>query len=660
MTTAFPALSSPFQIGKLTIKNRFVMAPVTTGSYLAPDGTFTPDGIEYFVRRAEGGFGLLQTGALSTDTQVDPAGALGNSILTNPAGFLATSDAMITRTRAYNARFFIQLTMGLGRNYAGLYGPSANPVFGAPDQTSPVITVDQIKLKIDQMIQGATMAQKAGFDGVEVHAIHWGYLLDQFASAMTNHREDEYGGSLENRLRPAIEIVQGIKAACGADFPVTVRLGLKGYVKDWMQGTISGEGEKFRTLEEGVRICQILEAAGYDGFDVDTGVYDSFYYACPPMYLERGYMNDLARAAKEGVSVPIICGSRMGDVQVDEKAIEEGCYDAVALGRPMFADPDIAKKVEAGTPERIRPCIACNQGCLGRLFAGLPSGCAVNPEIGRPASYRLQPAAIQKRVVVVGGGVAGMEAARTAALRGHEVTLFEKTGRLGGHLISGGAHDFKSEVRELNAWYQRELVELGVDIRLETEATPDVVAAIAPDAVVLAVGSSAITPRIEGIDSEKCVGCIDALLETKPIGQKVVVVGGGLVGCELALDLIHKGKDVEIVEALPAILSSGPAVPYPNMEYLNDAFADHKTPIHTGTKIVAITDEGAVVEPTEGGDQRTIAADTVVIAIGFRPRPTHAEDYKGLGAEVYEIGDCRKVANILTAIWDGYEVAHTL
>lgn len=660
MAKQFPALNSPFNIGMVTIKNRFVMAPVTTGSYLNPDGSFSPAGIEYFVRRAQGGMGLLQTGALTTDTEVDATSSLGGAFRTSPAAFLATSDAMLNRTRAYGAKFFVQLTLGLGRNAPGLYGPSENPVFGAPNTMSPALTVDQIHRKVEQLVEAAGIAKQAGFDGVEVHSIHWGYLLDQFASALTNRREDEYGGTLENRLRVSREIVEGIKQTCGEDFPVTMRLGLKSYAKDFMQASFDGEGEKYRTLEEGVRICQLLESYGYDALDVDTGVYDSFYYACPPMYLPRGYMVELAEKAKGAVGIPVIVGSRMGDVQVDERAIEEGKFDAVALGRPMMADPDLPRKVQSGRADKIRPCIACNQGCLGRLFGGLPCGCAVNPEVGREGEGPLAPAPIKKHVVVVGGGVAGMEAARTARRRGHDVTLLEQTDALGGHLLTGGAHDFKVEVRELNAWYQGELADLGVDVRMGVEATPELIDSLGPDAVVLAAGSVPVMPPIEGADNPKCVGCVDALRNEGALGQHVVVVGGGLVGCELALDLINKGREVEIVEALPAILSSGIPVPLPNMMYLNDAFAYHGTPVHTSTKIVAVTDEGAVVESVEGGERSVLAADSVVIAVGFKSRTSMASELVGRGYEVYEVGDGRQVGNILTSIWDAYEVAHAL
>lgn len=661
MKGRYQALNSPFCIGKVQVRNRFVMAPTTTGSYLAPDGSFSREGIEYFVRRAEGGMGLLQSGALMTDCRIDPPSALGASFMATPESrqaFIVSSEALLNRLRAYGSEMFIQITAGVGRNGEGSFGPSENPCFSAPDKMNPVLTRDQIKQKIQMMVEAAEVVRQAGFPGVEVHAIHWGYLLDQMASALTNRRDDEYGGDLAGRMRMCTEIVEGIKRACGDDFAVTVRLGLKSYVKGFNQGSIDGEGEAYRTIEEGVEICRILEAAGADGLDVDTGVYDSFYYACPPMYVRRGYIVDLARRAKEAVGIPIICGSRMGDVNAAERAIEEGAIDAVAIGRPMLADPDLPRKVERGEVESIRPCIACNQGCLLRLFDGLPAGCAVNPEIGRGFSYRTTPALVKKRVVVVGGGVAGMEVARTATLRGHNVTLLEKGDRLGGHLLSGGSHEFKVEVRELNAWYQHELYDLGVDVRTECEATLDGIVSLKPDAVVLAVGSTAVMPEVEGIDHPKVLGCIEALTHEERVGERVAVVGGGLVGCELSLDLVNKGHDVTIVEALPQILSAGLPVPLPNAMYLRDAFAQAKVPILTGMRLVAVTDAGVVVGGAEG--TRTLAADTVVIAVGFQPRESMAQDLKGRGFDVFEVGDGREVGNILTSVWDAYEVAHTL
>lgn len=661
MAKQFEGLCSPLKIGGITIKNRFCAAPVTTGCYTGAKGEYSKEGIEYWVRRAQGGFGLIFSGAHIVDTEVDPYKAGGPTMVENPAAFRKAGIELNSRLRAYGAHMFVQLSMGLGRNYPGLYAPSELPVYGTVDKTSPALTTEQIKTKISKVVRAAAIVKASGFSGVEIHAIHWGYLLDQFAMELTNHRTDEYGGTLENRLRAAKEIVQGIKMVCGPNFPVSIRLGLQTFIKDFGKATLTGQEEAGRTLEEGVRIAKLLESYGYDALNVDTGVYDSFYYACPPMYLKRGYMIELAEACKKEVRIPVLVGSRMADPFLSEQALQEGKLDAVVLGRPALADPDYPKKIMAGHAEKIRPCIACNQGCHYRtLTLGVQAGCAVNPEIGHDAGYRVTPALHKKKVLVVGGGVAGMEAARTSALRGHDVTLIEKSNALGGLLIPGGKHDFKVEVRELNAWYQQELNSLQVDIHMNEEATPETIRAFKADAVILATGSTAVIPPLPGMDHEKTVTCIEALNGTKPVGSKVVIVGGGLVGCELALDYIQKGKDVTIVEAMDAILSSGEGVPVPNKQMLKDYFEYYNTPVLTGHKLDSVNGQGAVVTSTKDGEKKTLEADTVIIAVGFKPAPSFAQDLYETGAEIYQIGDGNRVGNILTAIWDGYEVAHSL
>jgi len=323
------------------------------------------------------------------------------------------------------------------------------------------------------VVKSAKIAKDSGFAGVEVHSIHWGYLLDQFALSMMNHRTDEYGGSLENRLRAAREILEGIKQECGGDFPVSMRLGLKTFVKGFEQATLTVEEEIGRTIEEGIEIAKLLESYGYDCLNVDTGIYDSFYYACPPMYMPKGYMVELAAKAKAAVNIPILAGGRMNDPEIAEAAIRDEKIDAVVMGRAALADPEYPNKVLTGHTEKIRPCIACNQGCITRLQQGKQPTCAVNPAAMREIRFAMRPAVQAKKVVVVGGGVAGMEAARTAALRGHNVSLYEKKQELGGNLIPGGSHSFKKEVRELNAWYQNELNNLPVEIHMGEGVTAE-------------------------------------------------------------------------------------------------------------------------------------------------------------------------------------------
>jgi len=655
----YDALFQPYKIGKVEIKNRFTVIPMTMGG-LAYDeeGGFSENLIHYFELRAKGGFGLIIPGAATTDYHVDPYSALGPNVNTNEHWKVKAKE-LVDRVHAGGARIFCQLTMGLGRNYPGLPGPSENPVWRNPEVKSPELTKEQIKQKIADLVDGAVVAKKCGYDGVEIHAMHWGYLLDQMAMAFYNRRTDEYGGSLENRLRCAKEIVEGIHEKCGRDFPVGMRLGLKTFIKDYDKATLHGDEEVGRTLEEGIEISKLLESYGYDFLDTDTGTYDSFYYACPPMYNPQGFMIPLAAAAKKEVSIPIIAGGRMQDYDLALAAVEKGEIDAVGLGRPSLADPEYPNKLCAGTPEKIRPCIGCNMGCFRRCVeTGEPVSCAVNPQAGRETIMGLKPAETKKKVVVVGGGVAGMEVARTAALRGHDVTLFEKSDHLGGHIVEAGAHSFKKEIKNLNAWYQNELKELNVNIKMEHEPCIKCIQKENADVIVLATGSNVSAPKIPGL--EKAVDSLSAIDHPELLGENVVIIGGGLVGCEIAMDEANQGKKVTVVEALDDIMAAGGAgAPYPNKQMVVDIFADKGVKVCTNTKLVEVTDEGACVE-TSDGKKVLIPADTVISAMGFRPAPNLKEEWKELNIPICEIGDATGAGTILKAIWDGYEVANNI
>ena len=515
------------------------------GSYITPEGEFTKDGIDYFVRRAQGGFGLLFIGAMACDKEVDPDVRFCANPNKDPAAFRATSLELNRRANAYGAKVFAQMTMGLGRNYPGCVAPSAVPTYGMPDVIAPEITVEQIHRKIEIYADTCKLIQDCGYAGVDVHAMHWGYLLDEFANPLTNLRTDDYGSTLENRTRIMKELREAIAERCGWDFPITVRLGLRSYLKDVNHGDVTGEHEAGRTVEESVEIARLLESYGYNGLSVDTGVYESYYYACPPMYIERGYAIEMAAAVKAAVSIPVLLGGRMGKAEMDEAAVADGKITGVVLGRPSLADPDFPKKTLMAKAEEIRPCIACNQGCLYRLNeAFVDARCAVNPQAGQGMENNIEKALVRKKVVVVGGGVAGMEAARVCALRGHEVSLYEKTDRLGGNLIPAGAHRFKVEIRELNEWYQRQLANLGVDVHMNAEMNAEKIVALKPDAVVFGIGSNAVMPRVPGIDHPKAVSCVDVLLGKRRLGDNVVIVGGGLVGCEIAYEALLDGKKV--------------------------------------------------------------------------------------------------------------------
>ena len=655
----YDILNTPYKIGNVEIKNRYLVIPMTMGglSY-DEEGGFSDNLINYFVLRAKGGFGLIIPGAAATDYHVDPYSALGRNVNTNPH-WRERAKVLVDTIHENGAKIFCQITMGLGRNYPGLPGPSENPVWRNPDQKSPELTTEQMKQKIADVIEGAVVAKECGYDGVEIHAMHWGYLLDQIGMAFYNRRIDEYGGSLENRLHAAKQIVEGIHEACGRDFPVGMRLGLKTYIKDYDKATLTGEEEVGRTLEEGVEIAKLLEQYGYDFLDVDTGTYDSFYYACPPMYNPQGFMIPLAAAAKAAVNTPILAGGRMQDYDLAAAAVEKGEIDAVGLGRPSLADPDYPNKIFAGTPEKIRPCIGCNMGCFRRCVeTGEPVSCAVNPQAGRELVLPLKEGEGDKKVVVVGGGVAGMEAARTAARRGYRVTLFEKPDYLGGHIVEAGAHSFKKEIAKLNQWYQQELQELGVDVPLNHEPCINCIKKEEPDAIILATGTDVATPNIPGLSN--AVSSLDAINNPEQLGQRVLIAGGGLVGCEIALDEANKGKQVTIVEMLDEIMAAGGAgAPYPNKQMIEDLFENKGVRVLTGTKLVEVSADGAEVEKADGTTE-TIPADTVVSALGFRPTPNLKEEWSELGVPMCEIGDATGAGTILKAIWDAYEAANNI
>ncbi len=639
------------KVGGMTIPNRFVMAPMTFAAFNGELG-YTDLAVEYYTRRAKGGIGMIVTGAIGTDGKVDPYSAFGAIPLNNEEEWITRAKKLTDSVHKEGSKIIAQLSMGLGRNYPMLPAPSVLPVY-ASDQQSPELTIEQIKLKIQQMIDTSRLAKEAGFDGIEVHAMHWGYLLDQFGMNFFNHRTDEYGGPLENRLRAAKEIVEGMHEVCGKDYPIGMRLGLKTFVKDFDKATLTGEEEVGRTIEEGVEVSKLLEKYGYDFLDVDTGTYDSFYYACPPMYLEQGFMIQYAAKAKEAVSIPVFAGGRMQDFSQDIEALKNNKIDGVTLGRPTLADPDIANKVMNGQLDDIRPCIACNLGCFHRgISEGKPGSCAVNPMAAREDEKVIKPATDSKNVLVVGSGVAGMEAARVLKLRGYNVSLVEATDKLGGHLIEGGTHSIKKEVIQLNNWYIKQLKDLDIDIKLNTTVTVDDINNKDIDAVVLAIGSKANMPPIPGL--EKALVSLDAITHEEKIYGHVVVVGGGLVGCEIALDEAKKGHQVTVIEALDSIMGLD-GTPIPNNQMMHDLFDYYKIDVYTETKLVEVKDQEIIVE--NNGQQETISYDTLINALGFKPNTLDTEAIK---VPVYIIGDAVSAKTILNAIWTGFDTANEI
>ncbi len=662
MDSKHEVLFSPMKIGSLEIKNRYVMAPIGPGGLCDADGSFNYRGVEYYVERAKGGAGLIMTGVTMVENEIEQCALPSMPCPTlNPLNFIKTGKILTERIHAYDAKIFLQLSAGFGRvSIPSIVGstavaPSPIPHRWLPDVTCRELSIDEVKTYIRKFADSAEIAKKAGFDGIEIHAVHEGYLLDQFAISMFNQRTDEYGGSLENRLRFATDIVKAIKERCGANYPVSLRYSIKSFIKDWKSGGLPGEDfvEKGRDIPEGIEAAKLLEAAGYDAFNGDVGSYDSWYWSHPPMYQEKGLYLPFNKILKGILKVPVITAGRLDNPDLAADSIVSGKTDFVALARPLLADAALPNKVRAGKVDRIRPCLSCQEGCMGRLAKYAQVSCAVNPACGREADYALLPALEKKSVMIVGGGIAGMEAARVASLRGHIVTLYEKSDRLGGVVIPGGVPDFKEDDHALLKWYERELRELKVPLVFNTEVTEEMVLKASPDVLIVATGSK--PKRLKIGDAANVYTAEDVLNGIKPAGESTIIIGAGLVGCETALWLYDQGKKVTIVELADRILALAGPLCHANHDMLADLLEFKKIEVMTSSCVTAPAEGGFMVK--RGGEQVFVAADSAILAIGYVSERSLYEKVRNKVPEVYTFGDSREVSNIMYAIWDAYEVA---
>lgn len=659
----YQTLFTPIQIGKLTLKNRFAMAPMGPLGLGDSEGGWNQRGIDYYTRRAQGGTGLIITGVTFSDCEVETQSMPNAPNSTyNPVHFVRTSREMTERVHAYGAKIFLQMSGGFGRVTIPTNLGEFPPVAPSPiphrwlDKTCRELTRDEIHKIIESFGKGAFNAKRAGFDGVEIHAVHEGYLIDQFAIAFFNHRTDEYGGSLENRLRFAKEIREEIAKTCGWDFPVAVRFSPKSMLKDWRKGALPNEEfeEKGRDLEEGLQTAKLLEAYGYDALDVDVGCYDAWWWNHPPMYMEKGPYRKYAKLVKEIVKVPVFMAGRMDTPEMAESCVKDGTCDVISLGRPLLADPDYVKKLRTNHVCEIRPCISCQEGCMGRIQTYSMINCAVNPQAARERVTAYEPVARKKRVLIAGGGVAGCEAARVLAERSHEPVLYEASERLGGNLLPGGAPAFKEDDLQLVKWYENELERLRVPVYLNTRVTKEMVLESDCDAVIVATGSR---PKMFSLGDDEKVYCAEqVLMNQKDPGDRVVVVGGGLVGCEMALDLAQKSKKVTILEALPKIMAVNGPICSANKEMLEELLPFHGVNIICNAKVTGFKD-GAVSYETAGKAEK-LDTDSVILSVGYRSADELYHELEFDVADLYLLGDAGKVSNIMYAIWDAFEVAN--
>jgi len=627
-------LLEPIRIGEMWLKNRIVMAPM--GTRLASEiGAVTGATKEYYKERARGGVGLIIT---ETSWVSYPAGKYGLTHLrADEDRFIAGLNDLAEVVQAEGARIALQLY------HAGRYGVGLDLV-SASDVPHPFngivprpLNSEEIKSLVEAFAESAGRARQAGFDAVEIHGAH-GYLINQFLSPYTNRRTDEYGGTIEGRARFALEIVQAVRRKVGSKFPIIFRMSADEFVEGGLK------------LDESKVIAQMLEGAGVNALHVSAGIYESISWMMQPPARPKACLIHLAQGIKQKVSIPVISVGSITDPMLAEQILKEGKTDLVAMGRSLIADPEVPKKTAQGKFEDIRPCIRCNR-CVERIFSHRRIRCTVNAFAGREAEFKLRPSQQPKSVLVVGGGPGGMEAARVLALRGHQVSLWEKRQRLGGLLPSAAQPPHKEELLEFTRWLEKQIEHLGVDIKLNSEVTPETVAELKPDAVIVATGSSPCVPQFPMSREANVVQAQDVLEETVNSGDTVIVAGGGTVGSETAEFLAEKGKQVTIVEMLDDIATDMEAI---TRSLLLARVREKGVRVLTSRRVREVTPKGLVVVDKEENEEELLA-DMLVLAIGSQPNRELLEKLSEKVAEVYAVGDCVMPRKIMNAV---YEAAH--
>lgn len=638
--STFDHILAPGRIGRLELKNRVLMPPMGSGMGTA-EGWFSERQCAYYAERARGGAALIVTELTAAVTDFEILAGL-NRADTDEAipGIRALADAV----HAAGGKLAVQLTAGQGRNNPAFtadrppVSASDNPNFFAPDVLCRPLETEEVATIVRRFGEAALRCAAAGVDMIDVHG-HTGYLIDQFLGRQWNRRTDQYGGSVENRTRFAAEIVQAIKGAVPG-MPVSFRLS----VSNRMPGS--------RDAAEAQQIALILQEAGVDLMMADDGAYDAMDYVFPPYYLGDAPMVGAAQTLKEVLSIPVLAVGNLNPENA-EAVLAAGDADFVGIGRGLIADPEWVDKLAAGRRDDIRPCIRCNQMCIGNVFAGVPLSCAVNPQAGFEVEREIHPAPAGKRVAVVGGGPGGLEAARVAALRGHTVDVYDRADHLGGVLWPAATPEFKKELRSMIGWWERQIARLPITVHLGTHVSADSPDLEGADEVIVATGSTPIRPAIPGIDGDNVMEVIEAHLGARgPVGHRVVVAGGGLSGADLALELAESGHEVTIVEMAPELAADMLAL---NKIPLVRGLLEHGVQILTGHTVTAIDDAGVTVEGPDG--ERHVDADTVVTAFGVRPASTLGD---ALGDRATAVGDCVQPAKVGEAINAGYLAALTL
>jgi 2,4-dienoyl-CoA reductase-like NADH-dependent reductase (Old Yellow Enzyme family)/thioredoxin reductase len=644
----FKKLFRPGKIGALEIKNRIVMNAM--GTLLEnTDGSVSDRLIGYYEARAKGGAGLI----VSCHTRVVPhprrEGWMGIAIWDDK--FIPGWKELVKKVHRYGAKFFIQLGhdgrqgLSVGKN-GQLERVAPSPISCPYVREIPrELSLEEIEEIREKFVEAAVRAREAGLDGVGLHGAH-GYLLGQFISPSSNKRTDKYGGSLENRLRFLVEIIKAIRSRVGRDYPILLRMNSFESVPDGL------------TLEDARVIAPILVEAGLDAVDVSAGTYAHLELVIPPGEMRPGFNVIGAETVKKVVDVPVIANGRINDPIIAEQILAEGRADFIGMSRAFLPDPEWPLKASAGNLEDINRCIGCCQGCLhpDGIFGGNPISCVLNPMVGKEKEIELTLATKAKKVVIVGGGPSGLEAARVAALRGHNVTLFEKTNRLGGQFAISAHAPFRQDNAMAVSWLSRQVEKNGVRVMLGKEVTPELIKEQRPDVVVIASGAVPIVPDIPGIDRPNVVTALDVLAGKIKVSGKVVIVGGGLVGCETADFLGERGVNGTIIEALSEIAVDCPMT---SKVLLLKRLSRYGVTIFTSASLKEILDEGVVIKK-DGKEEIIRGMDYIVLAMGMKPVENLSSQIKNKVAEVHIIGDAKEPRKVLHAISEGAEIGRRI
>ena len=638
----FDRLFQSGKIGTMELRNRIIMPPMYTG--LAANGYAADRFIDYLCARASGvGMVILEM------TLIEPGGQLyPNQPCLYDDKFIPDLSRLVEAVHKRGARVGVQLghagALAFSQN-TGRQPASASAIRSLWGETSRELTVDEIKQLQEAWARAAVRARQAGIDGVEIHCAH-GYLLRQFLSPYTNQRTDEYGGSLENRARFPLEVMRSVRQELGHSYPIWFRINCNDFVK---QGGF--------TLSECKKVSKWMVKAGSDAVSISAGTYESpVQMSIQPMLVKRGCLLPYSNSVKKSVKVPVIVAGRINTPDLAEKALRTGKADFIAMGRELIADPDFIRKAAEGRTGEIRRCLSCNE-CIDRIRLTDPTyhvSCTVNAALAHEKEYEIKRTVRPKKVMVIGGGPAGMEAARIAAMRGHTVTLYEKQKHLGGQVVYAARGPHKIGLNNLIKYLSVQLKLTGVKVRFGQDVTAAMVQAEKPDTVILAAGASPVIPPIPGMDDKSVVTANDVLVGKAAAGQNVVVIGGGRVGLETAEVLARKGRNVTLVEMLKRLGNDM------GFSFLLPAISALK---HAGVKIMVSTKavelrNGMLVLDKEG-EKIEVRADSVILAVGSRSDNQLSAQIKD-GVDLHVIGDCSKPRNILESIAEGARIAREI